>query len=866
MTQDPRTAQAGDVQLVICPESSGPDLEHSPWGNVQPEGSRGDREWRLETDHLDDGVVELAELIKRTVAGGDSPEAALRRVSRFAPQNTVDRARVLYERRVGRIRDLRDPYALVDAELRKGYWYPGPSDDDVYWPALRLELVNSGLGEAIRSVEDSSNRIVGLMRPPGTSSIDTRGLVLGYVQSGKTTNFMSVIAKAADVGYKLFVVLSGVTDNLRAQTQERLESSLVGDIRYRWFLLTDIDNDFLNPGNAANLLGPGDDRLLGVIKKNPSRLRRLLRWLDSAGPAVTQNCPMLIIDDEADQASVNVGTKNRTTRINGLIKQILEKPKAAYVAYTATPFANLLIDPSSPADLYPRHFIVELPRPDDYFGPEKIFGREPLTAEEAEDGLDGLDLVRHVPPEDVPRLLPPRTRAELDGWDAETTPSLEEAIRWFVLATAARRHRGTGNRHSTMLVHTSMMANAHFKLRDVLGSALDRLRAELSRRDESLLTSLETQWELETFRMPAAVFGRHKAAWGDVATHLEEVLSDLTIVVDNYMSTERLAYAKDGPPVTAIVIGGNTLSRGLTLEGLVCSFFVRAASAYDTLLQMGRWFGYREGYEDLVRIWMTEDLETWFFWLATVEEEIRREIRRYEELQQTPLDVPVRIRCHPAMAITSAAKMRAAVPSKISFDQDREQTILFNTDSAWLQTNLEATREMLRRLEAGGFRRQGGQHRPVFENVPADEVSAFLARYQFHPSAYRTRADLLLGYIAEQTAQGFLTRWSVVVMAHPDDTNGTVELGLDGPVNLIQRAQLDMPNIPHANIKSSCLHRRSAGGSPTGAGGSDEAVREQGRRQDACGLPGGPTRQGRALVRISDKEELAPSADGPRSP
>ena len=230
------------------------------------------------------------------------------------------------------------------------------------------------------------------MRPPGSPTVATRELVLGYVQSGKTTNFMSVVAKAADVGYRLFVVLSGITDNLRFQTQDRLDDFLVGENAHRWYLLTDAENDFVNPGNAANLLGPGDDRLLAVIKKNPSRLRRLLRWLDSAGQAVLQECPILIVDDEADQASVDVGSKGRTSRINGLIRQILDKPKAAYIAYTATPFANLLIDPSTPTDLYPRDFIVELPKPGDYFGPEKVFGREPITAEEGEDGTDGLDL------------------------------------------------------------------------------------------------------------------------------------------------------------------------------------------------------------------------------------------------------------------------------------------------------------------------------------------------------------------------------------------------------------------------------------------------------------------------------------------
>ena len=202
-----------------------------------------------------------------------------------------------------------------------------------------------------------------------------------------------------------------------------------------------------------------------------------------------------------------------------------------------------------------------------------------------------------------------------------------------------------------------MSAGAHFKVRDALRDALKALRTHWDRQDGDTVASLRLQWEREIQRIPAAAFGLETVSWDELSRALGEVLADLIFVVDNYKSKERLAYPKDGPPVTAVVVGGNTLSRGLTLEGLVCSFFVRAASAYDTVLQMGRWFGYPKGFGDLVRIWMTEELETWFFALATVEEEVRREIRRYEDLGQTPLDVPVRIRCHPAMAITSAAKM-----------------------------------------------------------------------------------------------------------------------------------------------------------------------------------------------------------------
>ena len=384
------------------------------------------------------------------------------------------------------------------------------------------------------------------------------------------------------------------------------------------------------------------------------------------------------------------------------------------------------------------------------------------------------------------------------------TPQLARAIRWFVLATAARKHRHTGNRHSTMLIHTSMLSTAHNRMRQPVEIYLAALRARWDNGDDSLVTELCEQWLAESARVPASTFGLSTDTWDDIAAHIGAVLAEIRVIIDNYTSSERLLYSSDGPPITAIVIGGNTLSRGLTLEGLVCSFFVRAASAYDTLLQMGRWFGYRTGYPDLTRIWMTEDLESWFFALATVEEEIRREIRRYEQLQLRPTDVPVRIRVHPAMAVTSAAKMRSAVPARVSFSQEREQTILFNhRDAAWLDHNIEATRRLFVGCLAEGARSEvTPDKRFVFRDVTSERIRAFLTDYWFHENAYRLRADLLVGYLDEQNDQGFLRQWNVVVMGHPRDVRGAIDLGFVDRVNLIERSRLDMPSIPYANIKS----------------------------------------------------------------
>jgi hypothetical protein len=758
------------------------------------------------TQDVPENVVELAEGIEGWINGGDTIEGATRRLAKMGvPAGLIAAARLHYERRAGRIRELRDPRALVDKSLERGYWYGGSRSTDLYWPPLRARLAGSLDEDALTSVDQSSFKIVGLLQPPGMERIQTRGLVLGYVQSGKTTNFMSVIAKAADVGYRLFIVLSGITDNLRAQTQQRLEEVLVGDLAKQWFLLTQTDADFHSPGNASFLLSRPDHKLLAVVKKNPYRLRRLRRWLDSAGESTLRSCPIILIDDEADQASIDVGTANRTSRINGLIRQILGKPKAAYVAYTATPFANLLVNPSEYEDIYPRDFVVDLPRPRGYLGPEMIFGREPLTPEEAEaDTDDGLDLVRLIPGDEVAEVQPPRGRGAVDTWEPALAPSLTEAIHWFVLATAARRHRDDKAAHSTMLIHTSMLATAHELLSEPVQAHLESLRRNITSDDGTELARLRSLWERETGVVPARTFDLPHVSWQDLSTRIEDVLSEAEVVIDNYRSTQRLSYSSDRP-TTAIVIGGNTLSRGLTLEGLVCSYFVRAASAYDTLLQMGRWFGYRRGYEDLPRIWMTTDLRDWFYDLATVEEEVRREIHRYEDESLKPSELPVKIRAHPAMAITSAAKMRSAVRARISFSESREQTILFNhRDSDWLRHNITATAELVRRavdvpgVELG----TNPEGRARLSSVPSAVVKDYLRQYRFHDRAYRMRSDLLTGYINEQNAQGFLLEWNIVVISHPNDTNGALDLGLGDEVNLIERSRLDMPGIPHVNIKT----------------------------------------------------------------
>jgi hypothetical protein len=756
---------------------------------------------------LDEVLQEWADFFADAITAGATPEAAQRRLERLrVPREQVAEILSDWEARVGRIIRLEDPEALVRDRPEWSGWYTGPRPEDRFWPGVRQRLLSQLDAGSVASIDEASSRILSLMDPPGQHEIHTRGLVLGHVQSGKTTSFMSVAAKAADRGYKLVIVLSGITDNLRIQTQSRLEQVLVGDRQEHWHLLTTKESDFAGSGNAVNLLSQ-NHVVLAIVKKNPHRLRRVRNWIRQAGESTLRNAPILLIDDEADQASINVGNRGRTSVINRLIREILDQPKAAYLAYTATPFANVFIDPNNFKDLYPRDFIVALSRPDDYWGAERIFGRDPIDLDEAEKpnvATSGLDVVRSIPTADEGASRPPKGRGAVHGWTPGLTSSLEDALLWFLLATSARRVRDGSLANSSMLIHTSMLAEAHRRLAVPIRQKL-REWAELREADDQGFKGLIRElWEAETRRLPAAEMGRadvdFSEIWGELPRTFE---TGPRVIIDNYLAqaADRLTYP-GGEPQTVVVIGGNTLSRGLTLEGLVCSYFVRAATAYDTLLQMGRWFGYRRGYEDLVRLWITDDLAGWFRDLAMVETEIRSEISRYSALDRRPEELAVRVRTHPAMEIVAKAKMGAAQRLSSSYSGGKPQTILFrHRDADWLAANLDACRGLIRdALERDAEARKFGSGYYGLSQVPAGSVLRFLGRYQVPDGTTEFKPANMRKYVERENAAGALLRWNVAIIARHSESPGSVHLGLPTAFKPIQRSKLRDGHPERASI------------------------------------------------------------------
>ncbi|MFH9431222.1 Z1 domain-containing protein [Streptomyces sp. NPDC017615] len=604
----------------------------------------------------------------------------------------------------------------ISREFKPWYTREQAANRSFYWTSYERLLRRKGWGDAaVSSLDEAAHAVVErLADPTRAEPYGARGLVVGYVQSGKTANFTGVTAKAIDAGYRLVIVLGGTLNLLRGQTQRRLDMELIGQenilgaadpddpdamvgIDYQddedWpakFVsfgarpsqlgafdierLTSRDRDYMSlergisalefekPNRTLPLHDPSNlhaarARVM-VVKKNKSVLENLVKDLKKIGPILGE-IPALIIDDESDQASVNTtdpkkwaaGTVTRTA-INGQISKLLKLlPRAQYVGYTATPFANVFIDPGDEQDLFPRDFLISLPRPTDYMGVQDFHDLDTV------DGDEGDAEKKHV-----------------RGIHDSTGDRLQEALDAFVLTGALKLYRKEHGvpsgpfRHHTMLVHESVRMAEH----------------------AALAERIETMWHNSAYTGPegharlAALFDE------DFRDHADGSLPTPTTYADlkPYVSEARRLINQGGSPVMVvngeserdyaqpdldfdrtpnvwkILVGGTKLSRGFTVEGLTISYYRRTTQQADTLMQMGRWFGFRPGYRDLVRLYIgreeqlgkgrnakTVDLYEAFEAICRDEEVFRAELARYAPLvdgrpQVTPAQIPPLVAQH----------------------------------------------------------------------------------------------------------------------------------------------------------------------------------------------------------------------------
>ena len=691
----------------------------------------------------------------------------------------------------------------------KRQWYRGPRPTDLHWPAVREYLLKvKGWPEAdIQGIDMASNEVVSLLGDPEDEHFSCRGLVVGHVQSGKTANMTAVAAKALDAGYDTVILLAGLTNKLRYQTQLRLFGDLVSRNLMNWQVLTpnELDRDFRAPAQGG-FLAHIDKAQLAVIKKNVSPLRELEIAVKRTLPAVRRRLRILVIDDECDQASINSARHELDmTAINGRIRELLALlRRVTYVGYTATPFANVLISPYRAEgqdldDLYPRDFITALPPPVSYFGTQRLFGLPPSDPDNVPQEAEGLDMIRDVPEEEEV-LLQPRRRDERDSFQPLMTASLEDAILYFLASCAARRARGDGAKHMTMLVHTSAYVVAHERVATLIHGWVDVNRRKIADHESVLGRRVRDLWTSEQARIPAGVTKAPAISVDQVFAHLPVVLDAIEFPVENGASDDRIDYTEQ--PKTYIVVGGSILARGLTLEGLTVSYFLRAANQYDTLLQMGRWFGFRPRYEDLPRIWMPEELRLRFRALAGVEQEIRDEIEQYRRQNLTPMDIAVKIRAIPGMAVTGANRMRAARRCAVSYWGTHRQTFRFrHRDVDLLRGNWAAGAELISRAEALGLRDpQAEAHgKKLWREVPRSSIKRFLETYSVHETHADLSREMLLPFLAQDDER--LDSWNVGIVEAGQGSESQERFGVAQTIRMVNRARLADTNS-FADIKA----------------------------------------------------------------
>lgn len=418
----------------------------------------------------------------------------------------------------------------------------------------------------MESLDDSSSEVVSLLANPTDDKFRCRGLVVGYVQSGKTANMTAVIAKAVDAGYNLIILLGGVTNKLRAQTQRRIEHDVVNRHRHLWHTYTDDsdDGDFVKPKNGQFTMPLEGGAQLAVIKKESRRLDRLLTTAKATTKQTLHRLKVLIIDDECDQASVNsAADADEMTKINEAIRRIIHAfPSVSYVGYTATPFANVFINPfpvrkEELDDLYPEDFITALPRPDGYFGTREVFGPSDISVDDEKDGDYGKSMLRPIPSKEVAKLTP-GGKNQYKTFVPAMTEQLERALVWYLITCAIRRSRLQLS-HMTMLIHTSSYVAQHDNMATLVNDWLNRNSADIRDLGGRMGTLFEDVFASETRRVPLEYPLPTGNLRSDLSSHLGEVLDAIEVAVENGYSDERLDFTKDVK--TYIVIGGSVLAR-----------------------------------------------------------------------------------------------------------------------------------------------------------------------------------------------------------------------------------------------------------------------------------------------------------------
>lgn len=615
-----------------------------------------------------------------------------------------------------------------------------------------------------QSLDRSTKKILSLLSDPRKNHAPVRrkGLILGDVQSGKTRTYMALMNRAVDYGYKMIVVLTSSDEGLRYQTQRRIDTDFLGcegqptrkTVGIGAYLngkgistpisLTNED-DFIKSYSKAfqSLPRPNwnDRPVIAVMKKNGSVLRKFNQWLDT--PEFPKDLPMLIIDDESDYASVNSAKDDESpTAINGLLRELCEiSERSSYVAVTATPFANVFIDDEIEEDLFPKDFIHILPTPPAYIGARKLFGDLDNPGQEE-------TCVQELDKDDLKEWLP-LSHKKYYRFDSEGINELDYqvayAIDCFLVACILRL--GAENKRQSMLIHMSRFTAVQEQIADMVndyvGNVVFALKFHYDNPNDPRIQALHDAYNREY----AANNQTHGMSWDQVLHKMRVSTERLQVRLVNSDASRwnEINQVPDDDERNeavkrecTIYVGGNRISRGMTLKGLICSVFYRNVTAADTLLQMGRWFGYRPGYADLQRIWLTDQSIIDFRYACSIVEHLKKQAKQMENEGQTPRQFGLAIMKNPAkgVRITGAAKMRNAtegdssVLASFNLEGQLTESVRLSVDSERLLANDAALSNLIAACDTDPKVSTADSSMRVYRHVPASTVTEFLSHYR----------------------------------------------------------------------------------------------------------------------------------------
>lgn len=739
-------------------------------------------------------IADLERAVSALLAGTTHSEAHLNDTvqllrSVVAPDASQDEIAALVRRLTERLSiDVEQGVVIVGEDFQPWLQDKKRHIDWARWINYKQWMLNGGFPpRVIDKMDELTENILDLAGDPtATGTWGRRGLVIGEVQSGKTSTYLALFNKAVDAGYRLIIVLAGNTESLRQQTQERVDEGLIGRDtsliatrpgiavkKTRYVGIGALNSKLANAQGmttaiqdfrtkslaAANITIDADSAApyVFVVKKNKSVLEALKTWLGQQRTVGGKlPLPLLLLDDESDYASVNTREDHNPTTINNGIREVLALfSRSSYVAFTATPFANIFIDHETENDLFPRHYIYALESPSNYVGSEATFG-----------SLDEPSDTMLVELDDAGHFTPPGHKSQ---WNIGETPeSLREAIRSFFLANAVRDVRGQDVPRS-MLVNVSRFKRVQGQVFDVVQDEVSALRNEI----EAHTAQYQLGHPNKALDLLRQTFERRYPhigeTWDEVLDALPAAAVDIRVRLFNSDKDRALSEedAQWDRPQRMIAVGGDVLSRGLTLQGLTISYFYRRVVASDTLMQMARWFGYRDGYRDLCRVWIDKASASDYRQVADSVDELRRDLRLMLRQKLTPEDFGIAVKKHPgALLITAKNKMKAAETRSrtISLAGKRIETTKLSSDKKAISENWSAFERLGRAIAAGSAAETTtSRGYPAWLGVPKRVIADFLSEYRALPTDAIFSASALSSFAKHASAPDFQT-WDVVVI------------------------------------------------------------------------------------------------------